>query len=163
MNIRRFRKQDAPEIVRLFRDTIRRVNIKDYSLEQVRAWAPDEIDVAAWEGRLSSSSQSTYVAEQDGQIVGFADFEASGHINCFYVHADHQREGVGSSLLAEIENEAVRCGRRRIFVDVSITARPFFEKHGYRVIQRQQVERRGVTLTNFAMEKNAEAFVKLDR
>ena len=35
----------------------------------------------------------------------------------------------------------------------SITAKPFFEKRGYRVIREQQVERQGVALTNFVMEK----------
>ena len=35
----------------------------------------------------------------------------------------------------------------------SITARPFFEKRGYRVVKEQQVERHGVLLTNFVMEK----------
>lgn len=34
-----------------------------------------------------------------------------------------------------------------------MTARPFFEKRGYRVEQEQQVVRRGVTLTNFIMKK----------
>ena len=33
-----------------------------------------------------------------------------------------------------------------------ITARGFFEKRGYRVILEQQVERRGVLLTNYQME-----------
>ena len=35
----------------------------------------------------------------------------------------------------------------------SITARPFFEQRGYRVVRQQQVERGGVLLTNFVMEK----------
>ena len=40
-----------------------------------------------------------------------------------------------------------------IVTHVSITARPFFEKRGYRVVKEQQVERRGIRLTNFVMEK----------
>lgn len=35
----------------------------------------------------------------------------------------------------------------------SITARPFFEKRGYRVVRAQQVERQGLYLTNYVMEK----------
>ena len=35
----------------------------------------------------------------------------------------------------------------------SITARPFFEKRGYQVLRAQQVERRGILLTNYIMEK----------
>lgn len=38
-----------------------------------------------------------------------------------------------------------------IITHASITARPFFEKRGYRVVKEQQVERQGVFLTNFEM------------
>ena len=41
-----------------------------------------------------------------------------------------------------------------VTVHASVTARPFFEKHGYRVCRRQQVLRAGVALTNFVMEKS---------
>lgn len=37
--------------------------------------------------------------------------------------------------------------------DAAATARLFFEQRGYHVLAEQQVERRGVTLTNFRMEK----------
>ena len=36
---------------------------------------------------------------------------------------------------------------------LSITARPFFERRGYRVVREQQVERQGIMLTNFVMIK----------
>ena len=35
----------------------------------------------------------------------------------------------------------------------SITAKSFFEKRGYKVIKEQHVERKGVLLTNYLMEK----------
>lgn len=37
----------------------------------------------------------------------------------------------------------------------SITAKPFFEKRGYIVIKEQTVERFGVELRNYVMEKPA--------
>lgn len=40
-----------------------------------------------------------------------------------------------------------------IITHASITARPFFEKRGYKVVKEQQIERQGVFLTNFAMKK----------
>ena len=43
----------------------------------------------------------------------------------------------------------------KITVHASITARTFFEKRGYRVLREQQVERQGVLLTNYEMEKTA--------
>ncbi len=38
----------------LFRDTIRQVNSRDYSPEQIRAWASDDIDPVAWACTSSS-------------------------------------------------------------------------------------------------------------
>jgi putative acetyltransferase len=35
----------------------------------------------------------------------------------------------------------------------SITARPFFEDQGFRVVKRNGIERAGVELTNFTMAK----------
>ena len=43
---------------------------------------------------------------------------------------------------------------RKITVHASITARPFFEKRGYRLVRSQTVERRGVQMQNFHMEKD---------
>ena len=41
----------------------------------------------------------------------------------------------------------------RVTVHASETARPFFERRGYRVLRPQQVERRGQVLTNYVMER----------
>src|SRR5437879_3219575 len=38
----RFELRDAEAIARLFHDTIRIVNLGDYTQEQVEAWAPDD-------------------------------------------------------------------------------------------------------------------------
>ncbi|MGL5364343.1 MAG: GNAT family N-acetyltransferase, partial [Plesiomonas shigelloides] len=37
---------------------------------------------------------------------------------------------------------------------VSITAKPFFERFGFRVVKKQQVAINGQVLTNFLMEKH---------
>src|SRR5438309_1880625 len=45
--LRSYRPDDAPLLLALFRDTIRRVNSRDYSLAQIAAWASDDIDTEA--------------------------------------------------------------------------------------------------------------------
>jgi putative acetyltransferase len=151
IEVRRFRAGDAPALVALFRDTVHRINIRDYSPEQVQAWAPDEIDEPY--GADTLSRRFCLVAESDGAIVGFGDLEGEGHLDRLYVHADHQARGVGRALLAALEAEARRRGCRRIFTEASLTARPFFEGHGYRVLQEQVVVCRGVEFVNYQMEK----------
>jgi putative acetyltransferase len=154
MQARRFRAEDAAAIVALFRDTIRRVNRKDYSAEQVRAWAPDEIDVASWAEKLAN--RYSVVVELDGVILGFGDIEDDGHLDHLFVHADHQGGGVGRLLLNVLEAEAHRCGIGRLFTEASITARPFFEHCGYALIAKQVVVCRGVEFVNFRMDKRLE-------
>lgn len=148
--LRRFRDDDLPTLIELFRDTVRRVNVRDYTPEQVQAWAPDEIDPAKWrsfEGRFA------IVAELEAGIVGFADLETDGHLDRFFVHAEMQGRGVGRAMLQELLDEGRRLALPRIFAEVSITARPFFERHGFAVLAEQSVEVRGQRLTNYRMER----------
>ncbi|MGF1672233.1 MAG: GNAT family N-acetyltransferase, partial [Rivularia sp. (in: cyanobacteria)] len=48
IKIRLFHQKDAEQIARLFHQTVREVNISDYSLLQVKAWAPDDIYFRDW-------------------------------------------------------------------------------------------------------------------
>ena len=151
VQVRAFQPGDAPTLLALFRDTIRRVNVRDYAPEQIRAWASDEINAAEWAARFAG--RFVGVAEFGGRVVGFAELEADGHIDRFYVSADHQRRGVGRALLEAILAEARRAGVRRLFTEASITARPFFESQGFVVLTPQVVVSRGVEFSNYRMER----------
>lgn len=150
--VRRIRPDDLPALVDLFRDTVRRVNIRDYTREQVLAWAPDAVDPARW-ATLLDPSRFAVVAEVDSAPAGFTDLEPDGHVDRFYVHADRQRRGVGRALMDALVAEARRLGAPRMFSEVSVTARPFFEAQGFAVIAEQQVVVRGVAFINYRMER----------
>ena len=83
---------------------------------------------------------------------GFRQDRAEGFIDLLYVHPEFQRQGVACELFAELCSWAERRGIRHLRSEVSITARPFFESAGFRVVERQVVERRGVWFSNFVME-----------
>jgi GNAT superfamily N-acetyltransferase len=145
----------------LFYETIHTVNVIDYTPEQITAWAPtppEEMDYEAWAERLGS--KHTLVAESsNGLLIGFANLEqmdgveGSGHIDQFFGHKDFQGIGVGKALLLAIEEEAIRQDMTRLLVEASITAKPFFERHDFRTIAQQTVERFGIDLTNYRMAK----------
>lgn len=151
MQIRLFKLQDVEQIAQLFHDTVREINIRDYSSSQVGAWAPDDINFRDW-ARVCSE-RFTYVAEDEGVIAGFGELEFNGHIDCFYCHKNYQRMGVGSKIYAAIEAKAYELAINRLYVEASITAKRFFLNKGFYIITEQQVERRGETLINYAMEK----------
>ena len=66
-------------LIELFRNSVRRIARRDYTQEQVLAWAPDDIDLNASAAR--HSSKPTWRAEIDGIFVGFADLEPDGHLD----------------------------------------------------------------------------------
>jgi putative acetyltransferase len=149
--IRYYEAGDAPEIVRLFFETVRSVNRADYSDEQLEAWAPGVPDPEEWHARMAG--RRTLVAEEGGEAVGFAELEYDGRLDMLYVRKDAVGRGVGRRLYEAVEREARGQGLGWIFTEASITARPFFEQQGFRVVREQMVSRRGVSMTNFVMEK----------
>ena len=146
--IRTYDPEDCQSLARLFYDTVHTVNAADYTPEQLSAWATGEVDLKAWNN--SFLAHHTVVAEQNGIVVGFGDMEESGYLDRLYVHKDHQRQGIATAICDVLESDSTA----GVFTThASITARPFFERRGYTVIMKRQVERRGILLTNFAMKK----------
>lgn len=71
----------------------------------------------------------------------------------FYVHHEKQGLGIGHKLMSELEQKANALKLDEIYAEVSITARPFFERKGFQVRQKQDVLLRGQYLTNYKMGK----------
>ncbi|WP_155591067.1 GNAT family N-acetyltransferase [Lysinibacillus cavernae] len=150
-----FQEDDLAEILQLFYETVHSVNAKDYSQEQLNAWAPLEeqsFKITAWQKSLKNNR--TYVARIHHQIVGFGDITTDGYLDRLYVHKDFQGQGIASALVDLLEAEAKKLGLSHIYTDASLTARPFFERKGYQCKQTQTVERLGITLMNVQMIKS---------
>lgn len=147
MVIREYKPVDCRALAELFYETVHSVNARDYTEEQLNVWATGNVDLAGW--NQSFLEHVTLVAEEQGRIIGFADMDKTGYLDRLYVHRDYQRQGVAAALCDRLE--AAVSGD--ITTHASITARPFFEKRGYCVRKEQQVERQGIRLTNFVMEK----------
>ena len=129
MQLRKYQPSDCAQLAELFYQTVHSVNAKDYTQEQLDAWATGEVDLQAWDA--SFRAHRTIIAVENGGIVGFGDMDGSGYLDRLYVHKDYQRQGVASAICDELERFAV-------------------------VVRKQEVIRRGVALTNFVMEKQPE-------
>lgn len=148
MKLRPYKQSDCQALAELFYLTVHTVNAEDYTKAQLDAWATGNVDLAVWD--RSFREHYSIVAVADQVIVGFGDIDKSGYLDRLYVHPDHQRQGVATAICDHLER-AVQGGG--VFTHASLTARPFFEKRGYKTVKKQQVERQGVFLTNFVMEK----------
>ena len=93
MHIRPYRSSDCPALAELFYQTVHAVNARDYSPEQLDAWADGRVELAAWDA--SFRAHDTRVAVEGGVIVGFADLGPDGYLDRLYVHRDWQVERRG--------------------------------------------------------------------
>ena len=148
MWIREYKPADCEQMAELFYNTVHSINAKDYTEEQSNVWATGRVDLQEW--NLSFLKHKTIVAIENDEIVGFGDIDASGYLDRLFVHKDYQRMGIASAICNELENSVKG---KSITTHASITAKPFFQQRGYRVVKEQKVIRQGIALTNYVMEK----------
>jgi len=149
--IKQATQSDLDTIIQLFSDTIGVVNAKDYSAEQIRVWKGGASKKEKWLKKISE--QYFLIAEIDNRLAGFGSITHDGYLDFMYVSKDHQGRGVASEIYNSLEKFAVEKRIDKIVSDVSITAKPFFEKQGFELLQEQQVAIDGVKLRNYKMQK----------
>lgn len=147
MEIRAYQPVDCKTLTELFYNTVHMVNAKDYTKEQLDAWATGTVDLEKWNQSLEE--HFSLVALDGEKIIGFGDIDDTGYLDRLFVHSDYQGKGVATAICNQLEQSV----QGNIITHASITAKPFFEKRGYKVVKERQVERKGVLLTNFIMEK----------
>ena len=156
IQIRNFLPGDAAALRAVFHAAVHGLACRDYAPDQLNAWAPLEHDAALWAACVQSNQSfvaERVVAKGATEIAGFADLQADGYIDHFFVAPAHAGQGVAHALMAHIHTQAAQRGITRLWADVSLTAEPFFVKSGFTVEARQQVECQGVVLWNARMVK----------
>lgn len=80
---------------------------------------------------------NVFVRDAAGSLVGGVHGQVNWswlHIGLFWVAADRRHQGLGSRLLTAIETAALERGCSQAHLDTfSYQARPFYERHGYRL------------------------------
>ncbi len=146
MNIRKYKNEDCDKVSKLFYETVHSVNAKDYTSEQLSVWAKDYDGLKVRRNDLLR--QNTLIAEIDGVIAGFGSIDKSGYLDLLFTHKDYQSQGIATAICDELEKSFTV-----INTCASITAKPFFESRGYVVVNECEVERSGIKLRNFLMQK----------
>lgn len=151
MRIRPYLPGEEARLRAIFHSAVHGLAWRDYSAEQLCAWAPHEYDSALWTQRMRANQP--LVAEVDGELAAFTDLQPSGYIDMFFVAAPYARQGVGSALLRHVIQLAAQRRILALHSDVSLTAEPFFARHGFKVETRNRVAVRGTVLDNASMRK----------
>ncbi|KEA65627.1 Acetyltransferase [Marinobacterium lacunae] len=151
VRVRSYRPVDAWRVTDIFYNSVHSIDERFYSLQEINAWAPLPVEYAQWVQRLNA--HDVLVAEVEGVIAGFTAMEPDGYIDWLYVHSDYQHRGVASALYAEVEKQARDAGLPCLHVHASHVAKPFFLHKGFSVLSQNRVERLGIALINWEMEK----------
>lgn len=149
ITVREFKVGDEGGLWSVFYSSIHQVCSNDYTDEQIQAWAPADLDPAIWISKIQSIKP--FVAITGEKVIGYADLQEDGKIDHFFVHGDHQAQGVGNCLMKKIIEKGAN--KKRLYSEVSHTAKAFYEKNGFKVTKVQQVKMHGVTLSNNIMER----------
>ncbi|BFO64606.1 GNAT family N-acetyltransferase [Chryseobacterium sp. KCF3-3] len=143
---------DLPTMLELFTATIDEVCKRDYDLQQLEAWKSGAENEERWIKVIRD--QYVVIAEIKNKIAGFCTLDQGNYIDLLFVHKDFQHRGIATLLYQQIEKEALLNKKKELTADVSKTARSFFEKSGFKVVQEQTVNVKGVSMTNYKMVKN---------
>lgn len=150
--IRVAKKSDIVELKDLFQYTVLVINRCNYSQEEVEDWASCGDDLSEIEEMIKTHFFIVAINQQS-KIVGFSSITSKGYLHNMFVHKDFQGKGIATMLLKEIEQYAAQTGISQITSEVSLTARPFFEKRGYIVEAEQKRKANKLSLTNYWMAK----------
>jgi N-acetylglutamate synthase-like GNAT family acetyltransferase len=132
--IRAATADDVPAISALVQHTVRISSGRDYPPKAV------ELIVANFApARLGQrmAERDVFVCLKGGRIVGTIALGAE-RLRSLFVYPELQGTGIGARLVAHLEAHARRVGVRELKLSSSLTARGFYERLGYRLIQPEE-------------------------
>lgn len=123
-----YRPEHGDALVRMWRASFERaLALSDpHPLDEQRAYLEKEV--------LPNHAVLVVLEESTERLVAFLA-SSRERIAQLYVHPDHQRKGIGSSLLRHAKEQSG--GRLRLFTfEKNAGARRFYERHGFAIVGR---------------------------
>jgi GNAT superfamily N-acetyltransferase len=126
--VRPFRDEDAAAVSAVIARAMRESNARDYPRDRLEAliayFTPEKL-------RVLSQERCCLVATKHDDVIATAARDGA-ELATFFVLPDHQGYGVGTRLLAALEQQAASVGLPQLRVDASVTGAGFHERRGYR-------------------------------
>jgi putative acetyltransferase len=153
MRVRPYAPGDAEAMAALYQRSVRALGPSDYAPKQVEAWAGAGPSALRFAERMEDGRWAFVADRADGELLGFIDLEADGHIDFLYVAPEAKGRGVADRLLDAVEQVARSAEVQRLYSEASEAARRFFVRRGFVVLRRRDFEVGGVPIHNYAVEK----------
>ena len=132
MKIRKAKAEEAQALLELHARSVRGTCADDYTPQQIQRWLSRQ-KLSRYVERIRQDG--IFICVNDvGKIVGLCS-RKGGDIHGLYVDAQAQGRGVGSILLAHMENAARNEGIAELTATSTITALPFYLRHGYEALE----------------------------
>lgn len=145
-------EMNTAPLLTLYRRSIASVDDGLYSPSQRLAWAQWAEDAVSADVQLRRGL--TIMALADGSAVGFAQLHPAHLVNMLYVDDGWQKQGIGTTLVNQLETIARQQGVATLTTRASDASLPLFQRLGFVPAQREQVVAdNGVTLMRTLMQK----------
>jgi putative acetyltransferase len=150
MVVRDFVPGDAKLLSRLIVQNLRQVLIQDYPSEAIEALAPSFTPEKLVE---DAASQLTLVGMLGADLVGTASL-ANDRVRSVFVDVTRHRAGIGRQLMMSLEADAKRRNLSSVYLMAGLSASGFYEKLGYRIVERVEHAIDGIPVPVIRMQKD---------
>lgn len=154
-SIRRARHEDAEGIIHAHVTSIRHLCAKDYTPEQIEAWAGRKFRADLWCQTIDRDF--VWVIEGEGKILGFGHLalmdSETGEVMGLYFIPPAVGQGLGKKMFNEMLAVCHENNLKKIALHATVTAKSFYESLGFfQSGGDDSVEMRGVAIPCFPME-----------
>jgi len=126
---------DAEGILHAHHSAVHETAAQDYSEEILNGWSRlvDAERVAMHRAKMESDKSiiSFVAVDASGTILGFGELVPPESLGAIYVAAHSGRRGIASALFKTLEAKARELGMTVLRMKSSLTAVPFYLKHGF--------------------------------
>jgi len=147
MEIRLIQSTDYEKVEQLIKDAILETNAKDYTKPVVDFM----LGVDPFRPRETENERDYFVAD-DGDVKGIIGLK-DNEVKTLFVDPEYHSKGIGASLLLHIERLILERNYEFSKVYSSLSAKSFYEKHGYSVINEDTTKIGEEEMLRFYMEK----------
>lgn len=135
VKIRPAKQEDAPAIVAVHYSAVHTTAANDYEVSILDEWSntsAERIDKLTRQIKDNPEKTVMLVAELNSKIVGFCEVVPTlEELRAVYVDPKASRQRVGQALLHALEEVARKHHCKRLWLDSSLTAVPFYTAHGF--------------------------------
>src|SRR5271170_7539983 len=132
---------DAEGILHAHYSAVHETAKKDYSELILNVWSRpvDAQRIAAHRTKMETDKSiiSFVAVDEFGKVLGFGELVPPETLGAIYVAAPVGRCGVATGLFKTLEAKARELGMKALKMDSSLTAVPFYTRHGFRQLERR--------------------------